>query len=147
MKNKKKIVYVGLSADILHRGHINILKKANSLGTVIVGLLTDKAIASYKKLPVLNYKQREIVVKNIKFVKKVIPQKTLNYTKNLNKLKPAYVVHCDDWKIGIQKKTRYQVIKTLKKWGGHLIEPKYTKQISSSLIKDKIQKKNNFRNN
>ena len=138
---KKKIVYVGLSADILHEGHINVLKTANKFGTVVVGLLTDKAIASYKKLPLLNYKQREIIVKNIKFVKRVIPQKTLDYRNNLKKIKPAYVVHGDDWKTGVQKKTRSQVIQTLKKWDGKLIEPKYTKSISSSLIKKKIKKK------
>ena len=113
-KNKKRI-YVGLSADILHEGHINILKKASKLGDVTVGLLTDSAIASYKKLPHLSYKQREIVLKNIKFVKKVLPQVTLDYTKNLLRLKPDYVVHGDDWKSGIQKKTRKQVIKILKK--------------------------------
>ena len=62
-KNKKK-VYVGLSADILHEGHINILKKASKLSKVTAGLLTDAAITSYKKLPHLNYKQREIVLKN-----------------------------------------------------------------------------------
>ena len=72
MKKKKKKVYVGLSADILHEGHINILKKASKLGDVTVGLLTDSAIASYKKLPYLSYKQREIILKNIKFVKKVL---------------------------------------------------------------------------
>ena len=137
----KKKVYVGLSADIIHKGHINILKKANSLGYVIVGLLTDRAIASYKKPLLLNYKQREIIVKNIKFVKKVIPQKTLDYRNNLKKIKPKYVVHGDDWKIGVQKKTRSQVINALKKWGGRLIEPKYTKKISSSLMKNRIQKK------
>ena len=128
MKNKKK-VYVGLAADILHNGHINILKIASKLGDVTVGLLTDPAISSYKKLPHLNYKQREIVLKNIKFVKKVLPQDTLDYTKNLLHLKPDYVVHGDDWKYGIQKKIRKQVIKTLKKWSGKLIEPKYTKKI------------------
>ena len=111
---KKKIVYVGLSADILHEGHINILKAANSLGKVIVGLLTDKAISTYKKLPLLNYKQREIVLKNIKYVKKVIPQNTLDYSDNLIKLKPNYVVHGDDWKTGIQKKTRQKVTDTSK---------------------------------
>ena len=138
--NKNKIVYVGLSADILHEGHINILKTANKLGEVVVGLLTDKAIASYKKIPHLSYKQREIVLKNIKFVKKVIPQDTLDYRPNLNLTKPQYVVHGDDWKSGIQKNTRSQVIKTLKKWGGKLIEPKYTKNISSSQIKENIIK-------
>jgi len=129
---------VGLSADILHEGHINILKTANKLGEVTVGLLTDKAIANYKKIPHLSYKQREIVLKNMKYVKKVIPQNTLDYRPNLNLLKPKYVVHGDDWQIGIQKVTRMQVIKTLKKWNGKLIEPKYTKNISSSLIKENI---------
>ena len=135
---KIKTVYVGLAADILHEGHINILKKANSLGKVIVGLLTDEAIASYKMLPLLNYKQRESVLKNIKYVSKVIPQKTLDYRPNLIKIKPDFVVHGNDWKTGVQKKTRDQVIKTLQKWKGKLIEPKYTKNISSSDIKNKI---------
>ena len=104
MKNKKEIVYVGLAADILHEGHINILKKADSLGYVIVGLLTDGAISTYKKLPLLNYKQREVVLKNIRYVKKVVPQNTLDYSGNLLKFRPKYVVHGDDWKKGIQKK-------------------------------------------
>ncbi len=137
---KKNLVYVGLSADILHEGHINILKIANKFGEVTVGLLTDQAIASYKKIPHLSYKQREIVLKNIKFVKRVIPQKTLDYRPNLKLIKPKFVVHGDDWKTGIQKKTRQDVVNTLKKWGGKLIEPKYTKDISSSSIKENILK-------
>ena len=136
--NKKKIVYVGLSADILHEGHINILKTANKLGDVIVGLLTDAAIASYKNIPTLNYKQREIVLKNISLVKRVIPQHTLDYRPNLKLITPNFVVHGDDWKTGVQKITRNQVISTLKIWGGKLIEPKYTKNISSTSIKSKL---------
>ena len=104
MKNNiKKKVYVGLSADILHKGHINILKIANSYGEVTVGLLTDEAIASYKKFPHLNYEQREIVLKNLKYVKNVIPQKTLDYIPNLKKIRPNFVVHGDDWKKGFKK--------------------------------------------
>ena len=137
---KNKVVYVGLSADILHEGHINILRIASKYGRVTVGLLTDQAIASYKKFPYLNYKQRYATVKNLRYVNKVIPQKTLDYVPNLNLIKPNYVVHGDDWKRGIQKKTRLSVIKTLKKWSGKLIEPKYTKNISSSLIKNEIRK-------
>ncbi len=136
-KNKKK-VYVGLSADIMHEGHINILKTASKFGEITVGLLTDQAIASYKKIPYLTYKQREVVIKNIKYVSKVIPQKTLDYTYNLNLIKPDFVVHGDDWKSGVQKETRKKVIKEIRKWGGRLIEPKYTKNISSTLIKKKI---------
>jgi glycerol-3-phosphate cytidylyltransferase-like family protein len=75
------------------------------------------------------------VIRKYKYVKKVIPQKTLDYVENLNLIKPDYVVHGDDWKTGVQKKTRARVIKTLKKWSGKLIEPKYTKNISSTLIK------------
>ena len=135
---KNKIVYVGLSADILHKGHINILKTASTYGDVIVGLLTDKAIASYKNIPYLDYEKRKVVIENIKYVKKVIPQKKLDYVENLNLIKPHYVVHGDDWKNGVQKKTRERVIKVLKKWSGKLIEPKYTKNISSTSIKKEI---------
>ncbi len=135
--NKKK-VYVGLSADILHNGHINILKVASKLGDVTVGLLTDSAISSYKKLPHLNYLQRKTVLESLKYVKKIIPQDTLDYSKNLIKIKPNYLVHGDDWRKGIQKKTRIKAIKILKKWGGKLVEPKYTKDVSSSMIKKKI---------
>ena len=137
MKFKKK-VYVGLSVDIIHEGHINILKTASRYGEVIVGLLTDEAIASYKNIPYLDYNRRKIIVQNIKYVKKVIPQYTLSYVPNLNLIKPHYVVHGDDWKKGVQRQTRQDVIKTLKKWSGKLIEPKYTKNISSTLIKNRI---------
>jgi phosphoenolpyruvate mutase len=137
---KKNTVYVGLSADILHEGHVNILNTAAKYGTVIVGLLTDEAIATYKPLPFLNYSQREMVLKNLKMVDRVIPQKTLDYIFNLEKIRPDYVVHGDDWRKGVQQKIREKVIKVLKKWGGKLIEPQYTKDISSTLIKKKILK-------
>ena len=135
---KKNVVYVGLSADIIHEGHINILKIANSYGDVTVGLLTDEAIASYKSIPYLNFKKRKVVLENIKYVKKVIPQNTLDYVENLNLIRPNFVVHGDDWKSGIQKITRDRVKSTIKKWSGKLIEPKYTKNISSTLIKKQI---------
>jgi len=129
-----KKVYVALSADLLHPGHLNIINEARKLGDVTVGLLTDKAIASYKRLPFLDYNQRKIVVENIKGVEVVIPQETLDYTDNLRKIMPDYVVHGDDWKTGIQQKTREKVIKTLEEIGGELIEIPYTKDISSSQI-------------
>ena len=116
MKKKKKIVYVAFAADILHKGHINILKKANQFGDVTVGLLTDKAVASYKKLPHHNYNQRELVLKNIRYVKKVIPQDTRSYKNNLIKIKPDFVVHEDNkWKEGIQKDIRLEIKKIILK--------------------------------
>ena len=126
----------------MHRGHINILKIASSYGSVCVGLLTDQAIASYKNIPYLDYEKRKVVLENIKYVKKVIPQKTLDYVENLKLIKPDYVVHGDDWKSGVQKETRKRVIKTLKKWSGKLIEPKYTKKYIIIFINKKEMENN-----
>ena len=135
---KKKLVYIAFSVDILHEGHINILKKASQYGEVIVGLLTDSAVSLYKSLPHFNYEKRKLIIESVKYVSKVVPQETLDYTKNLKKYKPDFVVHGDDWKSGFQKNIRAKVIKTLKHWNGKLIEPKYTSDISSEKIKSKI---------
>ncbi len=129
-----KRVYVAMGVDMLHEGHLNILDEAEKLGDVTVGVLTDRAIASYKRLPFLNYEQRKNIVEHIKGVKDVIVQETLDYTENLRKLKPDYVVHGDDWGTGVQKKTRDQVLEVLKEFGGKLIEIPYTKSISSTQI-------------
>jgi phosphoenolpyruvate phosphomutase len=129
-----KKVYVAMSADLIHHGHLNIINQAKQYGEVIVGLLTDKAIADYKRLPALNYYQRKTIVENIKGVSKVVPQETLDYVENLKGIKPDFVIHGDDWKTGIQKETRQRVVETLKEWGGKLIEIPYTKGISSTKL-------------
>ena len=103
-----------MSADIIHIGHLNIIKEASKYGDLTVGVLTDKAVASYKRLPFLDYATRSKTVESIKGVKNVISQDILDYTPNLMKLKPDYVVHGDDWKTGIQSEVRENVIKTLK---------------------------------
>jgi len=127
-----KKVYVGMSADLLHHGHLNILRRARELGEVTVGLLTDKAIASYKRLPFLSYDERKAIVENIKGVDRVVPQETLDYVPNLRAIRPDFVVHGDDWRTGPQRETRQRVIAALREWGGKLIEPEYTKGISST---------------
>ena len=134
-----KKVYVAMSADLLHQGHINIINEAKKLGEVTVGILTDQAIASYKRLPYLEFDHRKIIVENIKGVSKVIAQNTLDYVPNLNKIKPDYVVHGDDWRTGIQRETRQRVIDTLKEWGGELVEPAYTVDISSTNLNNAIR--------
>jgi phosphoenolpyruvate phosphomutase / 2-hydroxyethylphosphonate cytidylyltransferase len=130
----KKQVYVGMSADLVHPGHLNIIKKAGELGEVIIGLLTDEAIASYKRMPYMTYDQRREVIESIKGVSRVMPQTTLDYVPNLEALKPDYVVHGDDWKEGVQQKTRQRVIDALAQWGGELVEVPYTKGISSTRL-------------
>jgi len=129
-----KLVYVGMSADLVHPGHLNILKEAQKHGEVIVGLLTDAAIASYKRIPHMEFEQRKQVVESIKWVSKVVPQTTLDYVPNLREIKPDYVVHGDDWKEGVQRKTRQRVIDALAEWGGELIEVPYTQGISSTQL-------------
>jgi phosphoenolpyruvate mutase len=129
-----KTVYVGMSADLIHPGHINIIDIARTYGEVTVGLLTDKAIASYKRLPSLPYEHRKTIVENVKGVARVVAQETLDYVPNLQQLKPDYVVHGDDWKTGPQKQTRDEVIEALQQWGGELIEPKYTEGLSSTAL-------------
>jgi len=127
-----KKVYIGMSADLIHQGHLNIISEGRKLGSVIIGLLTDEAIASYKRLPLIPFEERKLIVENLKGVQEVVPQTSLDYAPNLEIIKPDYVVHGDDWKIGVQKEVRLRVIKVLKKWGGKLIEPKYTQGISST---------------
>ena len=134
-----KKVYIGMSADLIHPGHINIIKEAAQLGEVTVGVLTDKAIASYKRLPFMTYEQRKEVVENIKGVTRVISQDSLDYRSNLTLLKPDIVVHGDDWKEGVQLKTRQQVIDTLDEWNGKLVEIPYTQGISSTQLNSALE--------
>lgn len=133
-------IYIGMSADLLHPGHLNIINEARKLldskggGELIVGLLTDKAIASYKRLPYMTWEQRKVVVENVKGVTTVVPQETLDYVPNLLKIKPDYVLHGDDWKTGVQSKTRQRIVDVMSEWGGEVIDIPYTEGISSTKL-------------
>ena len=137
---KNKIIYVPMGADIIHSGHLNIINIAKKYGKITIGLFTDSAIAEYKSLPLIDYKQRFEIMNNIKGIDKIVKQENWDYSKNLSKIKPNYLIHGDDWKVGIQKKTREKVIKQLKKWNGKLIEVAYTKH------PDIVQRKKNVKN-
>ena len=135
----KKSVYVGMSADLIHPGHLNILKKAAELGDVTIGLLTDAAIASYKRVPYMTFEQRREVVENLKGVSRVVPQETLDYAPNLKALRPDFVVHGDDWREGVQRETRQRVIDALAEWSGQLVEVPYTAGISSTVLQKALK--------
>lgn len=128
--NKK--VYLGMVADIMHPGLINIINEGAKYGDVIIGLFTDKAVAEHKRLPFLTYEQRKQVVENIKGVAEVIPQDEWSYIPNLRKLKPDYIIHGDDWKTGIDMELREEVFKVMEELGGKVIEIPYTKGIDST---------------
>lgn len=134
-----KIVYVGMSADLIHPGHLNIIRRAAELGKVTVGVLTDSAIASYKRLPYMTYEQRKEIIAALKGVERVVPQEQLDYVPNLLKYRPDYVVHGDDWQEGVQKYVRQAVIDTLATWGGTLVEVPYTRGISSTVLNNAIK--------
>lgn len=134
-----KTVYVAMAADILHPGHMNVIKVAREYGDIVIGLLTDKAIEEYKRSPWMKYDERKAVVENIKGVSRIMAQDSLDYVANLRALKPDYVVHGDDWRNGVQTETRQRVIDALKEWGGKLIETPYTAGISSTALMERMR--------
>lgn len=135
----EKTVYIGMSADLVHPGHLNVIKKGAELGRVVIGLLTDEAIATYKRVPYLSFEQRREIIQNIKGVSDVMAQTTLDYEANLRAVRPAYVVHGDDWQSGVQRLTRQKVMDVLKEWNGQLIEVPYTQGISSTVLQKGIR--------
>lgn len=132
-------VYVAMAVDLLHPGHINVISRAAELGSVTVGLLTDSAVAKYKRLTFMNFDQRAMLLQQIKGVDFVIPQETWDYRPNLQQLKPDYVVHGDDWVTGVQAGIRRQVIDVLSEWGGQLVEVPYTHGISSTQLHSQMR--------
>ena len=130
--NKKDLVYVAMRGD--NSGHINVLTKASSLGRVVVGLLSDKAIESTKR-PLFKIARYEII-RNIQLIDEIVEQSTLDYSENLEKFKPKYVVHGDEWSEGYQQKIRQSVIEKLDAWNGELIEIPYTQNAISVDVKD-----------
>lgn len=134
-----KKVYLGMIADIMHPGLINIINEGAKYGDVIIGLFTDKAIATHKRLPYLTYEQRETVVRSIHGVADVVPQDDWSYVPNLVKYKPDYIIHGDDWLEGPDKYIRDEVFKVMETMGGKVIEIPYTKGITSSGLAEELE--------
>jgi len=129
-----KTIYLGLTGDIIHPGIINIITEASKRGKVLIGLLTDSAIATHKRLPFLTYEQRKNVIENIKGVEKVVPQEEWSYVANLRKYRPDAIIHGDDWKSGPLSKVRDEVYQVMIELGGEIIEIPYTQGINSSIL-------------
>lgn len=123
---ENRTVYMCFSTDMIHSGHFAIIKKAQHLGKLIIGVLSDEAVASYKRFPLLPYSERKVMFENIAGVYKVVEQKTLSYKENLEKYHPSVVVHGDDWVTGLQKPIRDEVVSMLATYGGRLVEYPYS---------------------
>jgi phosphoenolpyruvate phosphomutase len=137
----KKKIYMALSADVLHHGHINLINKAQKYGDIIFGLLTDKAISERKKVPYLTFEQRKKIIQNIKGIDTIVPQHEWDYSFNILKYKPDYFIHGDDWFHNSDNWLRKNVIIALNSYGGKLIEIEHTKNISSNKIRDDYLKR------
>ncbi len=127
-----KTVYIGMSMDLLHHGHINIINEAAKYGKLTVGLLTDEVIAKYKRVPLLSFDERKKILQNIKGIHEIIVQDEWSYVSNIKKLKPDYFFHGDDWLEGPLISVRTDVIEALEVYGGKLIEIPYTQGVSST---------------
>ena len=125
-KVNERTVYMCFSTEYIHSGHVAIINKARRLGRLIIGILSDEAVASFKRYPLIPFEERKALVENIAGVESVVEQKTLSYADNLRQLKPTYVVHGDDWKEGFQKPIRQEVCEVLSEYGGKLIEYPYS---------------------
>lgn len=124
---ENRTVYMCFSTDMLHSGHIAIIKKAQKLGRLIIGVLSDEAVASFKRYPLIPFAERKTLFENISGVYKVVEQRTLSYAENLRALRPNYVVHGDDWQTGFQRPVRDEVVSVLAEYGGRLVEYPYSK--------------------
>ncbi len=124
---ENRTVYMCFSTDVIHSGHIAIIRKAARLGKLIIGVLSDEAVASYKRFPLVPFEERVSLMENINGVSLVVEQKHLSYAENLRSIKPDYVVHGDDWKEGFQKPVRDEVVSVLAEYGGKLVEFPYSK--------------------
>ena len=138
MEKSNKVVYLGMIGDIMHPGLINIINEGAKYGDVMIGLFTDKAIATHKRLPYLTYEQRKNVIENIKGVTSIVPQDDWSYVPNLVKYKPDYIIHGDNWLYNSEKYLREEVFKVMESLGGKVIEIPYTKGISASGLKETI---------
>ena len=123
---ENRTVYMSFSADMLHSGHISIIRKAARLGRLTIGVLSDEAVISYKRYPLLPFAERKALFENIRGVSRVVEQKTLSYKENLEKIRPDFVVHGDDWVTGFQKPVREEVLAVLAEYGGKLVEFPYS---------------------
>ena len=129
-----KKIYIGMSADIFHHGHVNIISEARKYGEVIIGLMSDKIVSDYKRMPYLNWENRKKIIENIKGVKEVFLQNEWDYAPTILKYKPDYMLHGTDWIEGPKAPYRKLAINALNSYGGKLVEVEYTKNVSSTQL-------------
>lgn len=136
-----KKVYTCFCTDVIHEGHMNILRAAAEYGDVYVGVMSDEAMVGFNRFPTVSVEERMEIVKNTGLVKEVLLQREIMYDRVIAELKPDYVVHGDNWTEGPEAVIRENVIGNLKKYGGELIEIPYTYNENVKRIDDQMKEK------
>lgn len=136
-----KKVYTCFCTDVIHEGHMNILKRASAYGDVYVGVLSDEAMVGFNRFPTISLEQRMEIVRETGLVKEVLIQRDVMYDQILAQQRPDYVVHGDNWSQGPEKAIRDNVIANLEKLGGELIEIPYTYNENVKRIDDQMKEK------
>ncbi len=136
-----KKVYTCFCTDVIHEGHLNILREAKKYGEVVVGILSDAAMIKYNRFPTISIEQRKQIVLDTGLVNTVITQDEIMYDRVLAKVKPDYVIHGDNWCEGPERAIRQNVIENLRQYGGELIEVAYTYNENVKKIDDNIKEK------
>ena len=121
-----KTVYTCFSTDVIHEGHLNIIREALKYGRVVVGCLSDKASIRYNRFPTVPEKERLELYKTIKNIDSVIIQNDMLYDDVIEYLHPDYVIHGDNWKEGAESAIRSHVETLLSSYGGKIIDIPYT---------------------
>ena len=136
-----KTVYMLFATDVIHEGHINVVKEAKKYGNVIGGVLCDAAMIRFNRFPTVSFDERVRMVKDIPEVDEVIVQNETLYENTLRKIKPDYVIHGDNWCEGPEKAIRDNAIKVMNELGGEVIEVPYTRNENVKKIDDRIKDK------
>lgn len=136
-----KKVYTCFCTDVIHEGHLNLLREAQKYGTLTVGVLCDEAMVKYNRFPAFGLEERIQMVEEIEGVSKVIVQKTIMYDQVIREMQPDYVVHGDNWREGPMKAIRENVLTLLKEYGGELIEIPYTYNANVKRIDTQMREK------
>lgn len=121
-----KTVYTCFCTDVIHEGHLNIIKNAQNYGQVIVGALSDEALIKYNKFPTISLEERVKLYESLEGVSRVIIQHDVMYDDIFATLKPDYIVHGDNWEEGVEASIKRHVEDSIQKYGGELIEVPYT---------------------
>ena len=121
-----KTVYTCFCTDVVHEGHLNIIKEAQKYGRVVVGCLSDKASIRYNRFPTIPEKERMELYEAIEGVDSVVLQNNMLYDDVIEKLHPDFIVHGDNWTRGVESAIRTHVNELISLYGGRIIDVPYT---------------------